>query len=144
MSNVSEIIDSNDDKNMVNVNVYNIVNESTTLDICKRGIKEVEVTQAVETINTLNIIDITFVLYDDEFVKFPDLSFINNVYRVSKYTTGQTIANFKSFSSTYYDIDFISNSDNNSNNNNNNNTILLWSMMSIKLDFCNDIFLAII
>ena len=52
---LSEVIDSNDDKNMVNVNVYNIVNASSTLDICKREIKDVEVTQAVETINILNI-----------------------------------------------------------------------------------------
>ena len=125
---LSKVI-GNNDKNIVNVNVYNIVNASSTLDICKRGIKEVEVTQAVVTINTLNITDIAFVLHDDEFKKNPDLSFINNVYRVSKYTTGQTIDNFKSFSSVYYDLDSINNVDNNSNTNNNITTIDLQAMM---------------
>ena len=139
-----EVIDGNNDKNMVNVNVYNIANASSTLDICKRRIKEVEVIQAVEIINTLNIIDIAFVLHDDEFERYPNLSFINTVYRVSKYTTGQTIDNFKSFSSAYYDLDSINNVDNNSNTNNNNTTIGLRSMMLITLDFCYEIFLAII
>ena len=135
---------SDNGKNIVNMNVYNIVNASSTLDICKRGIKEVEVTQTVETINTLNIVDIAFVLHDDEFKKYPDFSFINNIYRVSRYTTGQTIDNFKSFSSAYYDLGSITNVDNNSNTNNNNNNIGLRSMMLFKFDFCYPIFLTII
>ena len=75
---LSHIIGSDEE---VLVNVYNIVNESTTLDICKRGIKEVELTQNEETINTLNITDIAFVLNEDVFQNYPDLSLINNVYR---------------------------------------------------------------
>ena len=61
---LSHIIGNNEE---VRVNVYNIVNESTTLDICNRGIKEVELTQNEETINTLNIIDTAFVLHKDMF-----------------------------------------------------------------------------
>ena len=48
----------NNDQYIVNINVYNIVNASPTLDICKRGIKEVIVTPTVVTIDTLNITDI--------------------------------------------------------------------------------------
>ena len=129
----------NDDQNMVNINVYNIVKASPTLDICKRGINEVIVTQTVVTINTENITDIAFILHDDEFEKYPDLSFINNVYRVSKYATGQTIDNFKSFSSEYYDLNSIKNLDTN-----NNNNIKLRARMSMKCDFCYQIFLSII
>ena len=127
----------NDDQNMVNINVYNIVNASPTLDICKRGINEVIVTQTVVTINTVNITDIAFILHDDEFEKYPDLIFINNVYRVSKYATGQTIDNFKSFSSEYYDLNSIKNLDT-------NNNIELRAMMSMEFDFCYEIFLSII
>ena len=133
---LSEII-SNDDQNMLNINVYNIVNASPTLDICKRGIKEVKVTQTVVTINTLNITDIAFILHDDEFEKYPNLSCINNVYWVSKHATGQTIDNFKSFSSEHYDLNSIKNLDI-------NNNIELREMMSMKYDFCYEIFLGVI
>ena len=56
---------------------------------------------------------------------------------MSKYTTGQTIDNFKSFSSTYYDLSSINNVDNNSN-------IDLREMMSMKYDVCYETFLGII
>lgn len=101
-------------------------------------------TQAVVTINTLNIIDIVFVLHDNEFKTYPDLSFINNVYRVPKYTTGQAIDNFKSRSSAYSDLDSVNNVDNNSNTNNNNIIIDLRATMLIKFDFCCEFFFAII
>ena len=72
---MSEVIEGNHDEIRMNVNIYNIVNECTTLNVYKRGIKEVEVTQAVETTNVSNIKDIIISgsQFNKRYIGFPNM-----------------------------------------------------------------------